>query len=84
MLENKKVMVPKIGEEVHYSRIIASWHNCWQDIIGCRRSFKDWLRYLGIEEQAISEISEMEDCGKMELESSVHTFVNFKNQNDIW
>lgn len=81
MFENKKVFIPKIGEEVHYSRIIASWYN---EASRDRYQFIDWLTYLGIAKNDIDEIAEMYDCGKLELESSVKNFIKFKNCNHIW
>lgn len=81
MLENKKVFIPKLGEEVHYSRIIASWRN--EGGTG-REQFIDWLLYWEVPDKTIDDILEMAECGKLELEKSVKDFIQFKNCNGVW
>lgn len=76
MLENKKIMVPYIGEEVCVSRLIASWLNAGGDMYEAtfddegvlQYSFLVWLKALGISEDDMYYIWDVADCGKLELE----------------
>ena len=72
MLENGKVMIPSIGEEVHITRIIASWSK----IKGSYDPYmmEAWLITLGVSDEDIHEIKEIYTCGKMELEHSAKDF----------
>ena len=76
MFENKKINVPCIGEEVHASRLIASWLNTGGSM--CETTLDDegmhefmflaWLRSLGISEEDVSYMYNFADTGKLELE----------------
>ena len=74
ILENKKV------EGVHYSRFIASYVNSGGELY--YDEFKAWLEHLNIlSEQDISNIIEMANCGKLELEMDAKLFLKAtKNQ----
>lgn len=81
MFENKKVYVPKINEEVHVSRIIASW--VWHAIQvfgavdttdGPEYAFNVWLEELGISEEDKDYILNFFRNGKLELEILVRKF----------
>lgn len=82
MLENEKVMVPYIGEEIHVSRLIASWLNVGGDTFAAtfnnegvaQYAFLVWLEELGIGEEDIRHIWELVTCGKFELEHSAKKF----------
>lgn len=82
MLENKKVMVPCIGEEVHFSRLIASWLNADKSIYEGTLDeegypeymFLVWLRALGISEEDVRYIWNFATCGKLELEMAAKKF----------
>lgn len=72
MLENKYF------EGIHYSRFIASWFNVAGD--DKNYLFEDWLEQLEINgkhmsEDVIRDIKEMKNCGKLELEGSVRSFL---------
>lgn len=67
MLENKKVMIPAIGEEVHYSRIIASWRNTGHKYFAGR--FERWVTdTLGLSLDVANELIQFAITGKFELE----------------
>lgn len=76
MFENKKVFVPYLGEEIHVSRLIASWLNAGGDTYECtlddegapEYAFRVWLQALGIEEEDIRYIYDFATNGKLELE----------------
>lgn len=73
MYENKKVYIPKLGEEVHVSRIIASWRN--RDGV-ISRGFKDWLKELGVDDYDIQYIFYFARNGKLELQDSAEKFLD--------
>lgn len=68
--ENKKTE----GQKVHYSRYIASWKNAGGHYYG--EQFEKWLRSNGLTEQEISDVKELANCGKMELEVGAKFYVN--------
>ena len=82
MFENKKVMVPRIGEEVHTSRLIASWLNAGGNLYEATLDdegepeymFCVWLKALGISEDEVDYIWSVVTCGKLELEISTKRF----------
>lgn len=81
MLENKKINVPAIGEEIHVSRIIASWFNSAQKPFGWvepegvpEDAFWEWLKELGVNGEDAHYICRFRDCGKLELEHLVRKF----------
>lgn len=69
MLENRKVK-NNLCEDVHMSRLIASWQNAVGDYYD--GDFEGWLESLGIDKQTIRDIVEMWQCGKLELEKHAH------------
>ena len=60
---------------IHYSRIIASWHNAGGRSYG--RKFKDWLRAddLNLTEEEIRAIVNLATCGKLEWEEHARKFM---------
>lgn len=82
MLENKKIMVPYVGEEVYATRLIASWLNVGGNTYEATLNdegepeymFLVWLRGLGISEEDVYYIWDIADCGKMELEHAAKKF----------
>ena len=81
MFENKKTK--KHG--VHYSRYIASWLRKrgrliegdfieYDDYGNCGR-FAKWLRSIGLDEDEISDICRMAQCGQIGLEMSAERFI---------
>lgn len=72
MYENKKILIPKLGEEVHVSRIIASWRNRNGVIF---RGFRDWLKELGLDDYDITYIWNFATNGKLELQDLADKFL---------
>ena len=81
MFENKKVYVSTINEEVHVSRIIASWRNITKrhkdfGHLGYESVyFEKWMHYIGLSEEDAEEVYAFATNGKMELEHSANTFI---------
>lgn len=71
MLENKKVK-NNLCEDVHMSRLIASWYNAVGDYYD--GDFEGWLESLGIDQATIRDIVEMWQCGKLELEKNAREY----------
>lgn len=88
MLENKKIMVPCISEEVHASRLIASWLNAGGDMYEATLNdegepeymFLVWLRRLGVKDEDVYYIWDIADCGKIELE---HIATKFRKTHEV-
>jgi hypothetical protein len=70
MYENKKVYIPKLDEEVHISRIIASWRNRNGNMFG----FKSWLKELGLDDYDITRVWYLATNGKLELQNLADEF----------
>ena len=68
-LENAKTEV----QGIHYSRYIASWHNCGGSYYGSR--FEEWLKANHCTDEEIRNIVIMAITGKMELERGRDEFV---------
>lgn len=78
MLENKKVHIGVLDEDIYISRIIISWINSKAVYkYGFRGTvFEDWLKSLQISENDINDIYEMAINGKFELEHLARTYVH--------
>lgn len=82
MFENEKVYVSTIDEEVHVSRIIASWRNIAKrrnDIKGLGYEsiyFEKWMNYIGLSEENAEKVYAFATCGKMELEHAAVKYLN--------
>ena len=79
---NKKVMA--LGQEVHYSRIIASWananHAAFGGVVIYDEDFEEWLYSMLIPVDDIKNICEMAVCGKMELIDHANKFIESLNE----
>lgn len=80
MYENKKIFVPYVNEEIHVSRILASWVNgLWAEKTEIKRIpnrfFRDWLWMLGISESDIQYIENFASNGKLELEDHIENLI---------
>lgn len=73
MYENKKIYIPKLDEEVHISRIIASWQNR-NGIISS--GFRAWLKELGLNDYDITYVWQYATNGKLELQDLAEGFMN--------
>jgi len=72
--------------DVHYSRIIESWHNAWTDSKKTRprndyKLFREWLGSLVIfgeklTDEEIFELGYIYQNGKMECEESAKKFIS--------
>lgn len=82
MFDNKIVKVPALGgEEIHMSRIIASWTNVGGQIITRRWAktpFANWCAGLGLDPDVIQEMVYLATNGKLELEDSARKFIENK------
>lgn len=72
MYENKKIYIPKLDEEVHVSRIIASWQNR-NGVMS--KGFRDWLKGLGLNDHDIAYIWHFATNGKLELQDLADKFL---------
>ena len=84
MFENKKIYLDCVRNEVHYSRIIASYRNAggYIDEID-NDDFVDWLNLLGIDNPyTISDIIELAANGKMELEQIADKFIKSRSSRE--
>lgn len=71
--------------DVHYSRIIESWHNAWVEMKKSKprndyKLFRKWLSIVEIygeklTEEEIRDITFMYRCGKVELEIQAKEFL---------
>lgn len=69
MFENK---MTKAG--IHYSRYIASWKNAGGSYTYL---FEEWLKHLGCTDEEISDMKEMYNCGKLELETDAKLWLHY-------
>lgn len=82
MLENKVIKVPRIGDKVCTSRLLASWLNAGGNMYEAtlddegkaEYAFLVWLRALGISEEDVHDIWNVVTCGKFELEMVAQKF----------
>lgn len=81
MYTNEKIYVPAVEEEVHISRIVASFVNVmvksddeFKEML--RGAFTEWLKTLGISQKERRRIMNYITCGKLELEKNLSTIVN--------
>lgn len=79
MFDNKIVKVPALGnEEIHISRIIASWTHVGGQITTRRWAktpFANWCVGLGLDTDVIREMVYFATNGKLELEDSAKKFL---------
>jgi len=82
LIKSNNMFENKLYEDIYYSRFIASYIKaCRQANVPCKRyEFKKWLEALiingkSIPAEVISEIDDLFDNGKMELESHAYKWL---------